>query len=84
MVEDSSSLWLFVKLHPWISRLPLEKYIREYIEGKGIRIERIEYENYYECLLILSYDIFKVSKTEAIARVKRYFSRHPGMEVEEI
>ncbi|MFA6918455.1 MAG: hypothetical protein WC285_06590 [Candidatus Gracilibacteria bacterium] len=86
MSKDSNSLWLFVKLHPWVSRLPLEKYIRENIEGKGICIESVRYENYHECLLILSYgdEIFKMTKDEAIARVRRYFSRHPGMEVEEM
>ena len=86
MEESSSSLWLFVELHPSVSRLPLEKYIREGIEGKGVRIESVRYENYYECLLTLSYgdEAFKATKAEAIAKVKRYFKRHPGMEIVEM
>jgi len=86
MAGDSGPLWLFVELHPWISRLPLEKYIRENIEGKGVCLERIEYENYYECLLVLSYgdDIFEVTKEKAISRVRCYFRRHPGMIVVEM
>ena len=86
MGENNSSLWLFVELHPGVSRLPLEKYIREGIEGKGVRIESVQYENHYECLLMISYgdETFKVKKAEAIARVESYFKRHPGMKVAEV